>query len=485
MVMVIWIRKFVQLGLHTFFRELEVNGVENVPTDRGGIVIAWHPNGMVDPALIFSTFPTDLMFGARHGLFQWPILGWIMRQVGTVPIYRRQDLKGMPVEEQRSKNKESLDAMSSRIASGAFTALFPEGVSHDDPCLKQLKTGAARIFDSAHQSDASLPPVIIPVGLHYDHKQRFRSSVLVNYHPPIQVPRSIWQIEEPKERWERLTNLMEETLTEAIYAMEDWTMHRNFNRAASLVRAERLADQHHVRAASITERVIGVARLWKGYHDRKQTHPVQVENLVERIEQYRLDMEALGLLDHQLDGDLRWISRRVVVIMGIQSILVALVLPPLLFVGYIINFPTMYAIRYAVQHRVKFQKDRASVQLFSSIALYPLTWGLWSMLAYIGVLNAEMLQPLFPNIPDVPVAAAMFVGSLAMMSCIVMFVYLRALKRMLRAWKVRWTKKTKRGYIESLLEERRQLTAELIDFSEDLDLPGELGPDNKLHWGET
>ena len=22
-------------------------------------------------------------------------------------------------------------------------------------------------------------------------------------------------------------------------------------------------------------------------------------------------------------------------------------------------------------------------------------------------------------------------------------------------------------------------------FSEDLDLPGELGPDNKLHWGET
>ena len=66
-----------------------------------------------------------------------------------------------------------------------------------------------------------------------------------------------------------------------------------------------------------------------------------------------------------------------------------------------------------------------------------------------------------------------------------MFVYLRALKRMLRAWKVRWTKKTKRGYIESLLEERRQLTAELIAFSEDLDLPGELGPDNKLHWGET
>ena len=485
MVMVIWIRKFVQLGLHTFFRELEVNGVENVPSDRGGIVIAWHPNGMVDPALIFSTFPADLMFGARHGLFQWPVLGWIMRQVGTVPIYRRQDLNTMPVEEQRAKNQESLDAMSSRISAGAFTALFPEGVSHDDPCLKQLKTGAARIFDSAYQSGSTLSPVIIPVGLHYDHKQRFRSSVLVNYHPPIVIPDSIWRLSDSKERWEKLTNLMEQTLTEAIYAMEDWTMHRNFNRAASLVRAERLADQYHVGQASITERVIGVARLWKGYHERNLTHPAQVAALVERIERYRLDMESLGLLDHQLDGNLRWISRRVLLILGVQSILVALVLPPLLFVGYIINFPTMYAIRYVVQHHVKFQKDRASVQLFSSIVLYPLAWGLWSVLAYFGALKSELLKPLFPTIPDIPIAAGIFVGSIAMMSCIVMFVYLRALKRMLRAWKVRWTKKTKRGYIESLLEERRLLTAELIAFSADLDLPGELGPDNKLHWGET
>ena len=55
------------------------------------------------------------------------MLGWIMRQTGTVPIYRSQDLKGMSVDEQRSKNQQSLDAMSERIGSGAFTALFPEG----------------------------------------------------------------------------------------------------------------------------------------------------------------------------------------------------------------------------------------------------------------------------------------------------------------------------------------------------------------------
>ena len=480
--MIIWIRKFVQLGLNTFFRELEVNGDENIPNDRGGIVIAWHPNGMVDPALIFSTFPKNLMFGARHGLFKWPILGWIMRQVGTVPIYRRQDLKDMPVEEQRLKNQQSLDAMSERILKGSFTALFPEGVSHDDPCLKQLKTGAARIFDAAYQSASpDSPPVIVPVGLHYDHKQRFRSNVLVNYYPPIEIPEAIWQLEDSKTRWDALTDLMESTLTEAIFAMEDWSMHRNFHRAASLIRAERLADQKRVRLATINEQVIGVARLWKGYHARKASHPTEVSAMIERIEQYRLDMESLGLLDHQLDGDPRWISRRVIGILAIQSLLVSLVLPPLLFVGYIINFPTMYAIRYMVQHRVPLQKDRASVQLFSSLIFYPLTWMTWSTLAYFGALEANLL---FPMIPNTQLAASLFVGSIAMLSCIVMFVYLRAITRMFRAWKVRWTKRTKRGYIQTLLEERGCLTADLIAFSEGLELPGELGPDNRLHWGE-
>ena len=480
--MVIWIQKFVQLGLYTFFRELEVNGEEHIPLERGGIVIAWHPNGMVDPALIFSTFPKNLMFGARHGLFQWPILGWIMRQTGTVPIYRRQDVKDMPVEEQRAKNQQSLDAMCERISKGSFTALFPEGVSHDDPCLKQLKTGAARIFDAAYQSALSdSPPVIIPVGLHYDHKQRFRSNVLVNYHPPIEIPTAIWQLEDSKARWDALTDLMESTLTEAIFAMEDWTMHRNFHRAASLIRAERLADHKRVGSATINEQVIGVARLWKGYHARKASHPEEVAAMIGRIEQYRLDMESIGLLDHQLDGNPRWISRRVIGILAIQSLLVSLVLPPLLFVGYIINFPTTYAIRYMVQHRVPLQKDRASVQLFSSLVFYPLTWVAWSTLAYFGALEANLL---FPSIPNTPLAASLFVGSIAMLSCIVMFVYLRAITRMLRAWKVRWTKRTKRGYIETLLEERGRLTADLIAFSEGLELPGELGADNRLHWGE-
>src|SRR5262245_62569490 len=52
-----------------FFRELEVVGRADVPADRGGIVVSWHPNGLVDPWLILAHFPRPGVFGAGGGVY--------------------------------------------------------------------------------------------------------------------------------------------------------------------------------------------------------------------------------------------------------------------------------------------------------------------------------------------------------------------------------------------------------------------------------
>ena len=94
-----------------FFRQVEVTGEENVPETGGGIVVAAHPNGLVDPILILTYFPRPIVFGARHGLFRWPLLGWIMRQIGTVPLYRAVDTSGAQGKKaRRAGNKKALDA---------------------------------------------------------------------------------------------------------------------------------------------------------------------------------------------------------------------------------------------------------------------------------------------------------------------------------------------------------------------------------------
>ena len=75
-----------------FFRRIEVTGLEHVPSSGGGMIVSWHPNAIIDGALILTQFPRRIVFGARHGLFKWPFLGTVLRQLGTVPIYRRQDV---------------------------------------------------------------------------------------------------------------------------------------------------------------------------------------------------------------------------------------------------------------------------------------------------------------------------------------------------------------------------------------------------------
>ena len=127
-----------------FFRRVQVSGVENVPQTGGGILVAWHPNGLLDPALIISCFPRRVVFGARHGLFKWPIVGALMKSLGTVPIFRASDMKGADEEARRAANRKSLDALAQSVCDGSFAALFPEGVSHDDPFPQELKSGAER-----------------------------------------------------------------------------------------------------------------------------------------------------------------------------------------------------------------------------------------------------------------------------------------------------------------------------------------------------
>lgn len=226
--------RFIRLLCASFFRRVEVVGLGNVPNDRGGVLVAWHPNGMVDPGMILATFPGPVVFGARHGAFRFPVLGWLMRAIGTVPIFRAGDTRDLSPEERQRANMGSLDALAERVAGGWFSCLFPEGESHDEPHPLDLKTGASRLYYRACQlcDPAAPPPVIIPVGLHYDAKREFRSNVLVVFHPPIEIPAELdvlpaedGDAEAAKERCHALTELIDGELEEVVLATESWETH--------------------------------------------------------------------------------------------------------------------------------------------------------------------------------------------------------------------------------------------------------------------
>ncbi|HZO16543.1 MAG TPA: hypothetical protein VFB62_24880, partial [Polyangiaceae bacterium] len=52
-----FILALLRLVVRAFFRRIVVTGTDNVPRVGGGVVVSWHPNGLVDPGLVLTQFP--------------------------------------------------------------------------------------------------------------------------------------------------------------------------------------------------------------------------------------------------------------------------------------------------------------------------------------------------------------------------------------------------------------------------------------------
>jgi 1-acyl-sn-glycerol-3-phosphate acyltransferase len=478
------VRALVRVLVRCFFHEVHVTGVEHIPLDRGGVFVSWHPNGLVDPALILASAPRPVVFGARHGLFRWPLLGALLRALGTVPIYRRQDLRG---GDRAGDNERSLDALAERVAAGCFSSLFPEGVSHDLPHLAELKTGVARLYYAARAAGrpGAVPPAIVPVGLHYDAKKIFRSRALVWFHAPLVLPADLDVMppenedrELAKARVRTLTGEIERVLADVVHATEDWTLHSALHRGRKLVRAER-AKRAGARSAKpgVADKTVGFARIRRGYYHRLVTHPAEVTALRARVAAYDDALRALGLEDHELDQDPRLASAWLGAILILQLGFVFLLLPPLLLVGYAINGPSALAVLALTRLGAREKKDEATIKILAGAVLFPLAWIAAGLLG--AAAHAE-LQSIYPAIPDRPAVAGVTLALLAATGGVVSLRYQHVAHETLAAVRVRLTKARRRASIDRLLAERAEVHDRLMSLAEGIDLPGRLEADGSL-----
>merc|ERR1719329_2103024 len=78
-------------------------------------------------------------------------------------------------------------AVHSALRSGDCIGIFPEGGSHDQTSMLELKPGVAIMALGAMNAGAGQVR-IVPVGLNYFEPYRFRSRVVVEFGEPIVCP---------------------------------------------------------------------------------------------------------------------------------------------------------------------------------------------------------------------------------------------------------------------------------------------------------
>src|SRR5918996_2244910 len=203
----------VGLALRIYFQRIEVTGVEHVPLETPVIFVLNHPNALVDPVFLFSLAPRPVSFLAKAPLFRMPVIGYLVKALDSLPVYRRQD-EGQDV----TRNEETFTAARKLLAKGGTIAICPEGISHDKPGLQPIKTGAARISLAAVSTGEVSSLKIVPAGLYYTSKTSFRSDALLYFGNPIDVAPVALEPDgtPPREAVRQLSSKIEKALREVI-----------------------------------------------------------------------------------------------------------------------------------------------------------------------------------------------------------------------------------------------------------------------------
>jgi 1-acyl-sn-glycerol-3-phosphate acyltransferase len=224
------LRAVANVAVRWYYADVVVQGSARASEERPLLVVANHPNALIDPLLVGTALPRRVSLTAKATLFEHRVVGALFGAVGVIPLRRARDERqvGGPIAPER--NVHAFRQVTAALRAGGCVLVFPEGISHDDPSLAPLRSGAARMAMQAREEGVA-ELAILPVGLIYEEKERPDSRVLVRVGEPLVLDQWVAAAAEPDAA----------TLTSAIETrLRSVTL--NFATAERAARAVRLAE---------------------------------------------------------------------------------------------------------------------------------------------------------------------------------------------------------------------------------------------------
>ncbi len=352
-----WFSPLSRRALGFYYRFVRAGG--EVPASGPVLLVANHPNSLLDPAAVCAVAGRPVRFLAKAPLFGQPAIGRLVRACGAIPVYRRQD-----DPELMARNEETFRAAHEALEAGDAIGIFPEGISHNEPALASLRSGAARIsLGAARRIGGSFP--VIPVGLVLRRKARFRSEALAIVGEPVDWGDLVGRGAGEADAVRDLTGRIEAALRGVTLNLERW------EDAPAVEAAEAVYAAEFGLAGPPEERLRRQARMAGALSELRRRDAGRVEPVYRAVSRYAALLTRLKLRPDELrDRGPR--ARTVARWMGRQATFFGLA-APVAAVGHLV-FALPYRLTHLLARRASVDEDvRATVKLLGGAVIY-LIW---------------------------------------------------------------------------------------------------------------
>jgi 1-acyl-sn-glycerol-3-phosphate acyltransferase len=141
-------RFIVWMLVHSVYR-LRVQNIEAIP-ESGPAVVACNHVSFVDALVIMAACRRPIRFIMHHQIFKTPILSFVFRTSGAIPIASRR--------EDPALKEAALDEVAKALENGDLIGIFPEGAITHDGEMNAFRPGIERIVERT-------PVPVVPLAL--------------------------------------------------------------------------------------------------------------------------------------------------------------------------------------------------------------------------------------------------------------------------------------------------------------------------------
>ncbi|KAJ3006223.1 hypothetical protein HKX48_000240 [Thoreauomyces humboldtii] len=362
------VNSVVTLSMEVFYKETRVEGLLNLPKDRGCILAANHWNMATDIGALMQTCPRKVHFWTKAELFNGPsLIKAFMNGMGCLPVKRNS----------RSGKKESNDDLFQHtvntLIKGGVIAIFPEGTSHHTPHVTDLKDGAsfAALQNAATVENPDDIAPIVPVGITYEPRRwRWRNHCVVRYGEALEMTPYLAEFaEDPRGAAKKLTAAIQSSLEKLTINAPDWPTLESAYRIQSVA----LGPSQCVSDLSVIQTILRL----------KAEKNVAFAETSKSVDRYYIELGRIGLLDKDLEFGLRDpppSTRTILVHLAIYSFVFSLTL--IVWLPCVLLHLPAFLLLVFLRWQEPYLESKAQKQIFSSYLLLPLTWILNAYLSH-------------------------------------------------------------------------------------------------------